>query len=129
MTPETHWPADDAVRLRTSLRTKFPANREINREFCSILHFDFDVQSASEFNGFQPNSYATEQGIFKRVSGNFFRRNREISPLRPATAQRGLSTVGVGVGISRNSSTLKPTDASVTIRPLILILAQRVSQI
>src|SRR5215471_8682849 len=86
------------------------------REFCSILHFDFDVQSASEFNGFQPNSYATEQGIFKRVSGNFFRGNREISPLRPATAQRGLSTVGVGVGISRNSSTLKPTDASVTIR-------------
>ena len=61
------------VRLRTGLRTKFPASRETSREFCSILHFDFDVQSASEFNGFQPNSLRNEQGIFKRVSGNFFR--------------------------------------------------------
>ena len=104
------------IRLRTGLRTKFPASRETNREFCSILHFDFDVQSASEFNGFQPNSLRNGTGNFQTRIREFFSGNREISPLRAATAQRGLSTVGVGVGISRNSSTLQ-TDQRIRHHP------------
>ena len=68
------------VRLRTGLRTKFPASRETNREFCSILHFDFDVQSASEFNGFQPNSLRNGTGNFQTRIREILSRNREFPP-------------------------------------------------
>jgi hypothetical protein len=50
---------------------KFPANREINREFRRIrpLSCDFDVQSTRGFNGFQPNSLHNRTGNFFRRTG------------------------------------------------------------
>src|SRR4029077_15684378 len=53
---------------------KFPANRENNREFCRIcpstVMFVSDQRAGSiAYTGIP---YATEQGIYKRVSGNFF---------------------------------------------------------
>jgi hypothetical protein len=58
--------------MRTCLRAKFPANREINREFCkSGPSPHFGAQSASEFNGFQPN-FPIQR------NSEFFQQNREI---------------------------------------------------
>jgi hypothetical protein len=60
--------------MRTCLRTKFPANREINREFCkmgpSIDIFVF-VQCADSI-AYSEIPYAMEQGISKCATGNFF---------------------------------------------------------
>src|SRR5262249_55567675 len=60
--------------VRTSLRTKFPANKEINREFCK-----FGASAAISASNQRANSkacskiaYATEQGIFAAITGNFF---------------------------------------------------------
>jgi len=38
---------------------------------------DFDVQSASEFNGFQPNSLRNGTGNFQTRIREFFSRNRK----------------------------------------------------
>src|SRR5262249_47896015 len=61
-------------QLRPCLRTKFPANREINREFCK-----FGASAAISASSQRANSkacrqipYATEQGIFAAITGNFF---------------------------------------------------------
>src|SRR5262249_9986827 len=56
------------------IRTKFPANREFNREFCK-----FGASAAISASNQRANSkacrqipYATEQGIFAAITGNFF---------------------------------------------------------
>src|SRR2546430_13733924 len=61
---------------------KFPANREINREFCrirpSIAIFVSDQRADSiAYSGIP---YAMEQGIFKCVSANFFRGTGKFNP-------------------------------------------------
>jgi hypothetical protein len=60
--------------MRTRLRIKFPANREINREFCRIRQpaviFVSDRRADSMACSRIP--YASEQGISKRVSGKIF---------------------------------------------------------
>src|SRR5262245_41822267 len=68
--------ADDAVSCELGLHTKFPANREINREFCrirpstAIFVSDQDADSIA----YSRIPYATEQGISKDVSGKIFRK-------------------------------------------------------
>ena len=66
--------ADDAVHYEPVSATKFPANREINREFCrirpSIAIFASDQRADSIAYSRIP--YATEQGILAAITGNFF---------------------------------------------------------
>lgn len=49
---------EDAVLIGPVSNLKFPANREINREFCRVraLSSNSGRQSAREFNDLQPNS-------------------------------------------------------------------------
>jgi hypothetical protein len=66
---------------RTGLQLKFPANREINREFCRFRPSCpiFHAQSASEFSGLQLKfPYATEQGIFGGLTGNSLERTGNL---------------------------------------------------
>jgi hypothetical protein len=73
-------------QLRTRLSTKFPANREINREFCrirpSVAIFGSNQRADSIASSRIP--CATEQGISKRVSGKIFQgtgnRHADIRP-------------------------------------------------
>jgi hypothetical protein len=71
-----------------SLRTKFPANREVNREFCrvrpptAILASDQRADSIA-YSGIP---YAMEQGIFEVVSGKFLQVTGNFH-LRKATAK------------------------------------------
>jgi hypothetical protein len=60
---------------------KFPANREINREFCGFwrLAADFDTQSARRFNGLQPDSLRDGTGNFQTGIREIFSGNREFS--------------------------------------------------
>jgi hypothetical protein len=44
------------------------------------LRRDFDVRSAGEFNGFQPNSLRNGTGNFQTRIREFFSRNREFPP-------------------------------------------------
>jgi hypothetical protein len=57
--------------LRTGLHVEFPANREINREFCKIRLLSAilpaDTRANSEACGQIP--YSTEQGIFAKELG------------------------------------------------------------
>ena len=66
--------ADDAVSCELVSAPKFPANREINREFRK-----FRASAAISTSNQRANSkscsqipYATEQGIFAAITGNFF---------------------------------------------------------
>jgi hypothetical protein len=56
------------------LHLKFPANREINREFCGNRPSAGILTPNRRANSMVCNQipYATEQGIFKRVSGKIF---------------------------------------------------------
>ena len=60
--------------MRTSLRTKFPANRENNREFCRIWRSTEILASDQRADSIAYSGIpcATEQGISKRVSGKIF---------------------------------------------------------
>src|SRR5260370_22345999 len=61
-------------QLRTSLRTKLPANREINREFRKF-RASAAISASNQRANSKPCSqipYATEQGIFAALTGNFF---------------------------------------------------------
>ena len=70
----------------TKLWTKFPANREINREFSDLCLRDSapNLRYPAESNAVAVmcanNSFATEQGIFNAVSGNYYRDIRELIP-------------------------------------------------
>jgi hypothetical protein len=67
--------ADDAVSCEPVSATKSPANREINREFRKIRPSTaiFVSDQRANSRAYSRIPYATEQGIFKRVSGNVFR--------------------------------------------------------
>jgi hypothetical protein len=75
MAMETDCMAEDAVSYEPVSATKIPLNREINREFRrirpSVAIFLSDQRTDSIVYGRVP--CGTEQGIFKCVSGNFFR--------------------------------------------------------
>src|SRR5712692_10690292 len=73
-TQRPHWVADDAVRCAPVSAAKFPENRENNREF-----FNFGPNFAILASNRRATSmacreipYATEQGIFGGITGNFF---------------------------------------------------------
>jgi hypothetical protein len=63
----------DAVDIERVSASEFPANREINREFCEIPlpPAILTPQSPREFNGFQPNSLNNRTGNFFHETGNF----------------------------------------------------------
>jgi hypothetical protein len=64
----------DAAWIEPVSTAEFPANRENNREFCgfwrSAAILTRNRRASSMVSNLIP--YATEQGIFKRVSGKFF---------------------------------------------------------
>jgi hypothetical protein len=66
--------ADDAVGCQSVSKPKFPANREINREFCgfrpSCAIFAPSQRANSMASGQIP--YAMEQGIFLPEQGKFW---------------------------------------------------------
>ena len=68
-----NWLAEDAVLIEPVSAAKFPANREKYREFCRNGRSGPISASSQRVNsiGFSRIHYATEQGIFKRVSGHF----------------------------------------------------------
>src|SRR5262249_37302568 len=73
------------IKIRTNsaqsrASTKFPANRENNREFCKIRRFSaiFVSHQRVDSMGYSRIPYATKQGISKCISGNFFSRSREF---------------------------------------------------
>jgi hypothetical protein len=57
------------------------ANREINKGISrkQAIRWDFDAQSASQFNGLQPNSLRNGTGNFQTRIRENFSRNREFS--------------------------------------------------
>jgi hypothetical protein len=65
----------DAARIEPVSTPKFPANREINREFCGFWRLAAILTPNRRAGSMVYNQipYATEQGIFKRVSGKFFK--------------------------------------------------------
>jgi hypothetical protein len=69
-------------RSRWSLHGKFPAKREINREFCSFQASGAILASNRQAYSKACNGipYATEQGIFKRVSGKIFQGTGNFHP-------------------------------------------------
>jgi hypothetical protein len=74
--------AEDAVLIEPVSAFKFPANREINREFRRIRRSscDFGAQSAGEFNSFQANSLLNETGNLLNGTGFFFERTGKSKP-------------------------------------------------
>src|SRR5262249_15847539 len=70
----SHQLVGEMFQAINSLRTKFPANREFNREFrkfrASATISTSNQRAKSKACGQIP--YATEQGIFAAITGNFF---------------------------------------------------------
>jgi hypothetical protein len=91
---------------------KFPANREINREFCRFgaLLNDFSSQSTSEFSGLQLNSLRKETRNIWRSNREFLESEQSRSLLltstaptarrcdRPFTSKHSAVTIGLGSG-------------------------------
>ena len=61
----------DAVTVEPVSATKFPANRENNREFCRIqlLSVILDADTRANSNASSKIPYATEQGIISAKQG------------------------------------------------------------
>jgi hypothetical protein len=61
----------DAVGCEPVSNTKFPANREKNREFCGIRLFDAILRADKLINSGACSKipYSTEQGIFTEEQG------------------------------------------------------------
>jgi hypothetical protein len=80
--------AEVAVRIEPVSAVKFPANRQINREFYRLRPSTaiFGAQTAREFNGLQPNSLRNGTANFFGASREFLAKNREFShPKRVST--------------------------------------------
>jgi hypothetical protein len=62
--------------MPTSLRSKFPASRELAGNFCRIWTRStiFACDSLADSISYGEIPYATEQGIFFALAGNFFQR-------------------------------------------------------
>ena len=87
---ETDWLADDAVNCEPVSASKFPANREINREFrrnSAIQPRFARLINGREFNSLQPNSLRDRTGNFQMRIREFFLRNRELNcvPTQPGS--------------------------------------------
>jgi hypothetical protein len=69
-----HCVVADALWIEPVSTPKFPANREINREFCGFWRLAAILTPNRRAGSMVYNQipYATEQGIFKRVSGKSF---------------------------------------------------------
>jgi hypothetical protein len=90
--------------------TKFPANSEINREFCSIrpataISTPGQPVNSTAFSGIP---CATEQGIFKCLSGNFFRGTRKFNQ-QPGIASLRSDAVIAAEQSARDMSARPPT--------------------
>ena len=72
----------DAVGFEPVSTPKFPANREINREFRRIRTFGANLKADTRANSevYSKIPYSTEQGIFCEGTGNFERKNKEFGP-------------------------------------------------
>jgi hypothetical protein len=70
------WLAENAVRIEPVSASKFPASREKNREFCGFRPSAAILASnrSSDSMACRQIPYATEQGIFGGITGNFFQR-------------------------------------------------------
>jgi hypothetical protein len=68
--------------IRTSLRLQFPANREINREFCDFRAFGGDIGTKNPCAAAVSSKFPAEMNR-EIIFGNreIFRTNREISAL------------------------------------------------
>jgi hypothetical protein len=66
-------------RMRTGLHLKFPANREINREFRQIRPSAAILAPSRRANSMacRPIPYLMEQGILAGATGNFCGRTRK----------------------------------------------------
>ena len=78
-----HSLAEDAVRRQPVSADRFPANREINREFCEIrpLPCNFGVQSSNEVNRLEPNSLRNRTGNFLVETGKPGTQTGNLGPL------------------------------------------------
>ena len=67
---------ENAVRIEPVSASKFPASREKNREFCGFRPSAAILASnrSSDSMACRQIPYATEQGIFGGITGNFFQR-------------------------------------------------------
>ena len=74
--------ADDAVPIGPVSNPEFPANREINREFCRFRRSAAILASSRQANSMTCNEipYATEQGILGGITGNFFQGTGNFRP-------------------------------------------------
>jgi hypothetical protein len=71
--------ADDAVNCEPVSASNSLLTVKLTGNFAkSDLRCDFEVRSASEFNGFQPNSLRNRTGNFQTRIREFFSSNREI---------------------------------------------------
>jgi hypothetical protein len=70
----------DAAQIEPVSTFKFPANREKNREFRGIKASAAILTPNRRANPMLCNRipYATEQGIFKRISGKIFQRTGNL---------------------------------------------------
>src|SRR5689334_19466779 len=68
-----HWLADDTVRLAPVSRVKFPANREISREFSKKMSppGDSALKNTGSINNLRANSLLSGAGNFLYGAGNF----------------------------------------------------------
>jgi hypothetical protein len=75
--------------MRTRLHTKFPANREINREFFRIRPFTaiFVSDQPADSIAYSRIPYATKQGIFRDISGKFFEETGKFNRAVEQTAK------------------------------------------
>src|SRR5262249_30799913 len=95
------------------LHTKFPANREINREFCRIRPSTAIFVSDQDADSIAYNSLRNGTGNFQRRIRENFSKNREFPPR--SSIQRPLRRMGFSVVTARpavhepdSSSNLKP---------------------
>jgi hypothetical protein len=107
-TEETDSVAVDAVRSEPVSVRNFPANREINREFRGFRSSAevFASGATREFKGFQPNSYAMEQGIVLAEQGNHFCRtgnsSLRVSAGKPDAVTKPRAALPAGLSHARH---------------------------
>ena len=72
----------DAVAVEPVSTPKFPANREINREFRGFGRCSAEQVSTptSNFNGLHSIPYTKEQGVFLKRTGKFIPGSGKLRP-------------------------------------------------
>ena len=74
----------DAVQVEPVSTPKFPANREINREFRRIRLLGANLKADMRANSDACNKipYSTEQGIFAKETGNLYARTGNLNGVK-----------------------------------------------